>query len=152
MLFDKFNPETYVPEYKSSIITLDLLKAKKCFITNIEETDNEKPCVVFTIINHSDEEISTSSLFTKLEACFQYYKHFLYMFDFRLEFIVMDLKEIPIVKSKLSFIKEQLKELGSYGILLSKVNNIQLISTREHMIERYRSFFRFKRKAYNLLI
>ena len=68
------------------------------------------------------------------------------MFDFRLEFIVMDLKEIPIVKAKLNFIKEQLKELGSYGILLSKINNIQLISTREHMIERYRSFSDLREK------
>ena len=146
MIFDKFNTDTSVAEFIPTIITLDTLKDKKCFITDIEENDNEKPCIVFTIINHSNEEISAPALFCKLESCFRYYSQFLYMFDFRLQFVVMESNEIPIVKTKLNFIKEQLKELGNYGVLLNKLTDIKIISTREHMIERYRAFTELRDK------
>lgn len=148
MVFDGYTGEEQtIPKYKAEVVTLETLKNLKCFITDIITVNGEKPIIRFSIFQSEKDELSVIGLFQRIERIFQFYRTHLYMFNFELELVVLEQSEIETARKKIKFVKEDFKELGSYGLLIPKITDIKIIATRSHMEERFQVFKTLREKS-----
>lgn len=148
MVFDGYTGEEQnIPKYKAEVVTLETLKNLKCFITDIITVKGEKPIIRFSIFQSVKDELSIIGLFQRIERIFQFYRTHLYMFEFELELVVLEQCEVENARNKIKFVKEDFKELGSYGLLLPKITDIKIIATRSHMEERFQVFKTLREKS-----
>lgn len=148
MVFDGYTGEEQnIPNYKNEVVTLETLKNLKCFVTDIITIKGEKPLIRFSIFQSVKEEFTVIGLFQRMERIFRFYQNHLYMFDFELELVVLEQKEVEPTRNKIKFVKEDFKELGSYGVLLPKITDIKITVTRSHMEERFQVFKTLREKS-----
>lgn len=137
--YDKIG-ENDLPTYQETHITLENLKNTNIFITNATLEDNARTNITFSIIQPSSDEISCSSLFSKLEKVFLFYKNNLLAFDYNIQILVYDSKQAQFVEEKLKLVIEDFKNITSYALFLPTLAETKVINCERHFAERYQAF------------
>ena len=140
MVFDKYSI-TDIPLFIEATVNLDTLFNMKVYITGCSKTEDEKLCLEFSIVQSSIEEPSTNYIFKRLEALFRFYRSHLLMFDYKIKLITYTPKQKELLETKLATVKQDFELLSEYSLLLSKFEEgIEVISTKQHLNERYETF------------
>ena len=143
-VFKGYN-ENDIATFDTLPVTMDTLKNQSIFITNVTSRPEEKPLITFSIILNSNDDLPTSTLFGKLEKIYLYSLKNLASFDYQINIYTYRQTEIDVLKEKLKVVNAQFKELGCYGLLLPKLQEMQLISTEVHPRERHEHFKALKK-------
>lgn len=142
MIFDTMKND--IPAFKSSIVTLKSLADLQCHIVGMTKPKTSRPVIVWGIFQPNNEDFSVSALFTRIERIYQYQMHHLPMSDFRFIILTTSQAHEDAILRKLDIVKESFEEIGHYGLLLFHFDEIEVISTRQQMKERYEIFKDFK--------
>lgn len=145
MVFEKYST-TDVPMFHTEVITLEKLKASNVYITGSTIQANGRIKLTFTIFQPNDDNITTTMLFQRLEKIFFYYINNLLNFDLQINIVAYTKEEIQSAKAKMKIVTDSFRELTQYGLLLPYLDEIEYISTKQHLEERYKIFKLFREK------
>lgn len=139
MVFERFDIND-VAQFTEATITFDSLKEMHVYLTGISQGPSGKPCLEFSVIQPSDEEVGISYLFKRIESVFKFYRQNLLMFDYRIQVVTHSPKQKEQMEQKLSTVKEDFSLLPEYGLLLLAFDDMKVIATKQHLKERYEAF------------
>lgn len=146
-VFKGYN-ENDIATFDTLPVTMDTLKNQSIFITSVTSRPKEKPLITFSIILNTNDDLPTSTLFGKLEKIYLYSLKNLASFDYQINLFTYRQSDIDVLKEKLKVINAQFKELGCYGLLLPKLQELQIISVEMHPKERH-EMFKILKKSYH---
>ena len=139
MLFTRFGTKDEAV-FEEGVVTLESLRNNNVYITNAIQQPNGKYKITFSIFQSSNEEISLTYLFSRLEKIFRIFQLALISVDYEIKIYCFTQKENELIQTKLKTVKETFKDLSEYSMLLLAFDEIETIATERHFKERYELF------------
>lgn len=140
MLFDKVNIND-VALFEEGIVTFDTLKSMNVYLTGCTKGAAGKYCLEFSIFQPSIEEIGISYLFKRIEAIYKFYRKALFSFDYKIQIVTYTEDQKQQIEGKLINLRKEFEALPEYGtLLLAFDEGIDVISTKNHFLERHEKF------------
>ena len=147
MVFDKYSIND-VALFRSAVVTLEKLKALNVYIIDSYLQENGRTKICFGIVqSSSDESMAAVVIFQRLERIFYYYINNLLSLDMEIKILVYSSEEAQSVKTKLRTVEESFRELTQYSLLLPYIKEIQIISTKQQLEERFKILKTFRNRC-----